>query len=108
MKKIIRHKFSAKPTTKDGIKFSSKLEASYYQALVLAQKSGRLLFFLRQVPFHLPGNIRYIVDFVEFWSDGEVKFIDVKGYDTPVSALKRKQVEDIYPIHIDLRSKIKM
>lgn len=96
------HKFHAKPTTVDEIRFSSKAESRYYKCLKLAQESGKLLFFLTQVPFRLPGNTKYVVDFVEFWSDGSVKFVDVKGMKTPMSTLKVKQVEDLYPVKIDI------
>jgi len=101
----IGHKFKAKPTTADGIRFDSKLESRYYQQLKFRQKAGDLIFFLRQVPFYLPANVRYVVDFVEFNSDGSVEFIDCKGYDTPTSKMKRKQVEAIYPIKIKLVTK---
>jgi dissimilatory sulfite reductase (desulfoviridin) alpha/beta subunit len=68
--------------------------------LQLAKKSGQLLFSLRQVPFHLSANIRYVVDFVEFWADGTVRFVDIKGFRTPMYKLKKKQVEAEYPITI--------
>jgi len=102
----MKHKYGAKSIEHDGIKFSSKLEGRYYKQLLLRQKAGDVIFFLRQVPMHLPGNIRYVVDFVEFLSDETVRFIDVKGFDTPVSKLKRKQIEDIYPIKIDIVTKV--
>jgi len=95
-----RHKFNAKRTKVDGVKFSSKREAKHYQDLLLAEQSGDLLFFLRQVPFHLSGGIRYVCDFVEFWRDGEVRFVDIKGFKTPMYLLKKKQVEAAYPITI--------
>jgi hypothetical protein len=98
-----RHKFRAKPSDEDGIRFASKKERAYYQGLKLRQKSGEVLFFLRQAPFHLPGNVRFVVDFIEFWSDGTVHFIDVKGFDTPLGKLKRKQVMDIYPINVEVK-----
>ena len=82
------------------------MEAAYYSRLKLLQQSGEVIFFLRQVPFHIPGNIRHIIDFVEFWSDGTVKFIDVKGMDTPLSIAKRKLVEAHYPIEIDVVKKV--
>lgn len=82
------------------------MEAAYYSRLKLLQQSGEVIFFLRQVPFHLPGNVRYVVDFIEFWSDGTVKFIDVKGMDTPLSIAKRKLVEAHYPIEIDVVKKV--
>jgi hypothetical protein len=97
-----KHKYSAKAVTVDGIRFDSQKEAYYYGKLKLAQKAGELKYFLRQVPFYLPGGVRYVVDFVEFWNDGEVSFVDVKGYDTPQSKQKRKQVEALWPIKIKL------
>lgn len=96
----IGHKFQAIPTDLDGIRFASRREARYYQDLLLAQKSGDLLFFLRQTPFHLPGGVRYVCDFVEFWKNGEVHFVDCKGFITPTYRLKKKQVESLYPIKI--------
>ncbi|HBL23936.1 MAG TPA: hypothetical protein DDZ40_07430 [Deltaproteobacteria bacterium] len=97
------HKFRAKPSEADGIIFASKKEMDYYRELLLRKKSGEVLFFLRQVPFHLPGNVRHVIDFVEFWSDGTVHVVEVKGYDTPLGKLKRKQVEDIFPVTIEVK-----
>lgn len=68
----------------------------------MAQKSGELLFYIRQPSFDLPGGVKYRADFMEFWIDGEVKIIDVKGVDTPQSKMKRKQVEALYPITIHI------
>src|SRR3990167_6520370 len=95
------HKFNAKRTISDGIKFSSKREAAAYEALKMLQNAGDVLFFLRQVPFHLPGGVRYVVDFVTFNADGIVSFIDVKGMKTPMYIAKKKMVESIYPIEIE-------
>lgn len=95
-----RHKFNAKPTTIDDIRFASKKEANYYQGLQLAKKSGELLFFLRQVPFHLPGGVRYVVDFAEFWKNGEVRFVDVKGMKTAMYTAKKQILEATYPVTI--------
>jgi hypothetical protein len=95
----IKHKFNAKPTESNGIRFDSKKEAKYYETLL-----GRndVLFFLRQVPIHLPANVKYVVDFLEFHDDGTVHFVDVKGMETPVFKIKKKMVEDIYPITIEV------
>jgi hypothetical protein len=95
-----RHKFQNVPTEVEGVRFQSKKEARYYQGLLLAQRSGDLLFFLRQTPFHLPGNVRYVVDFVEFWRTGDIRFVDVKGFKTATYRFKKKQVEALYPIKI--------
>ena len=107
----IKHKFNAKSTIVDGIRFDSKIESRYFEKLMLLKKSGEILFFLRQVPFHLPGNIRYLVDFVEFYApknnhQGDVVFTDVKGYMTNMSKLKIKQVESIYGIDINIVKKV--
>lgn len=95
-----KHKFNAKRTERDGFKFDSKKEAEYYDKLCMMKESGNVVFFLRQVPFHLPGNVTYKVDFVEFWSDGSIMFVDVKGMRTPEYITKKKLVEAIYPIKI--------
>ena len=101
MTQRFRHKFKAVPTEVDGIRFASKKEAQYYGELKLRQAAGLVLFFLRQVPFHLPGNIRYVCDFAEFMADGEVRFTDVKGYKTDMYKLKVKQVKDCYGVTIE-------
>lgn len=103
----MKHKYGAKPTKRDNIRFDSKAEARYYDKLKLAQRAGELLFFLRQVPIHLPGNVRYVVDFVEFWAPagdepGDIVWTDVKGVETATFKLKRKQVEELYPIKINV------
>ena len=99
----MRHKYHAKPTTRNGIKFQSKKEARYYDELLLRQRAGEVLFFLRQVPFDLPGNTKYRADFMEFWTNGEVKVIDVKGYQTKEFIKNKKMVESIYPIEIEVK-----
>ena len=97
----IFHKFNAVRTEVNGEKFPSKKEAAYYQQLLLRQKAGDVIFFLRQVPFHLPGGVKYIVDFEEFLSDGTVRFVDTKGMRTSIYIAKKKMVEALYPIKIE-------
>jgi hypothetical protein len=89
-------------TESDGIKFDSKKEARYYDQLKLRVKSGEVLFFLRQVPLHLPGGVRYVVDFQEFHSDGTVRFVEIKGFETAQWLVKKKLVESFYPITIEV------
>lgn len=97
---MLKHKFNAVRTEVDGIKFSSKKEAKHYSELQIAKRSGDLLFCLRQVPFHLPGDVVYRADFLEFWRDGTVRIVDVKGFETQMFRAKRKIVEATYPIKI--------
>jgi len=96
------HKYHASPTSIDGLRFDSKAEAGRYVDLKLLQQAGEVLFFLRQVPFDLPGGVKYRADFMIFYADGTVTVEDVKGVDTPQSRLKRRQVEALYPIKIEL------
>lgn len=97
---MIKHKYKSIITTLDGIKFPSKKEANHYANLKLMKNSGHILFFLRQVPFHLPGNIKYVCDFMVFWTNGDITIEDVKGYKTKLYLTKRKLVESLYPIKI--------
>lgn len=106
LQKVIRHKFGAVKCQRDGKRFSSMLERAYYDQLTLRQKAGEVLFFLMQVPFALPGGARHILDFQVFLSDGTVEFVECKGKDLPMGILKRKQVEEIYPIEIKIVRKV--
>jgi len=100
--KYQRHKYNAIRSEADNIKFDSKKEMNYYLQLKLRVKAGEIIFFLLQTPFNLPGNVKYRVDFQEFHSDGTVHFIDVKGMETSEFRLKKKQVEALYPIKIEI------
>ena len=101
MRNRIRHKFKAVAVKDDGHHFPSKLEWAYYKHLQMLQKAGEVLFFLRQVPFHLAAG-KYLCDFQVFYDDGLVEFIDVKGFMTPMSKFKIKEVEALYPIKIKI------
>jgi hypothetical protein len=102
---MISHKFKAKAVNDDGHRFPSTLEWKYFKYLELLQKSGEVLFFLRQVPFHLPGGVKYVVDFQVFNSDCTVDFVDVKGMATETFKIKVKIVEDLYPVKIKIVEK---
>lgn len=97
---IKRNKYAAKKTEIDGITFHSKREASYYSDLKILKKRGEIVMFLLQVPFHLPGGIKYIADFLVFYASGIVEVVDVKGMKTAEYKLKKKLVEQFYPVTI--------
>lgn len=100
-----RHKFKVSPPEEreaHGIVFDSKLERDYYLYLCERVKRGEVIFFLRQTPFHLPGKTVYRVDFQEFHADGTVHFVDVKGMETDQFRLKKRQVESLYPVEIEI------
>lgn len=91
------HKYNAKATVIDGFRFDSKKEAARYVRNKLLLSNGEMIMQLRQTPFHLPDGVIYRLDFMEFYSDGRILFIDIKGRDTAMSKLKRGQVECLYP-----------
>jgi len=102
MRQRVKHKFCAVSVTHDAIKFPSKAEARRYKELKILQLSGDIIFFLRQPLFDLPGGVTYRADFIIFWADGSVTIEDVKGFETQEFKIKRKQVESLYPIKIEL------
>lgn len=97
-----RSKYAAQPTEVDGIRFDSKAEARFYLQLKAQVEAGTVAYFLRQVPIHLPGRTRYVVDFLVFETSGRARYIDVKGMETQTFRLKKRQVEDLYPIQIEV------
>lgn len=101
MVRLTYHKFGAKRTEYEGVQYASKKEARYAQELDLRVRAGEVVFYLRQVPFHLPGGVVYRVDFAEFATNGEVHFVDVKGMRTKDYITKKKLVEALYPVTIE-------
>ena len=91
-----KHKYNAKPTEVDGIRFDSKKEANYYIQLKLRQAAGEVIGWLRQVPIHLPGGTILRIDFLEFHADETVHFVDVKGMETDAFKIKRREAEAAY------------
>ena len=98
----VRHKFRAVAVENDGIKFSSKKEARVYQNLKLKQAAGEVVFFLRQVPFYLPGGVKYVCDFQVFYAAGNVRFLDAKGMQTESFKAKKRMVEALFPVEIEM------
>ncbi len=96
------HKYSATAVVIDGIRFDSKREGRYYTQLKLRIDAGEVFYFHRQVPIQLPGGVTYRVDFLEFWADGSIHYVDVKGFETPEFKMKKKMVEDLFPIEIEV------
>jgi hypothetical protein len=93
-------KFHAVICEADGIKFRSKKERKRYLELCALRSAGEC-WFLRQTPFHLPGNTKYSCDFMVFWKDGHVTVEDVKGHQTKEFIRAKKQVEALYPVVIE-------
>lgn len=104
-------KYRSRFVVVDGIKFRSQKEAAHYRGLCFGREAGTVKWFLRQVPFHLPGGVKYLADFVVVrplsWDGVEtdptacvVQVVDVKGYRTAAYKRNKKMVEALYGIEI--------
>lgn len=112
------HKYHAKKTIVDGIKFDSKAEAQRYIFLKALEQKGTISDLKRQVPFLLipalnlkkphrkngrlvyqERKVTYVADFV-YQKDGETIVEDVKGVKTPEYIIKRKLMLQKYGIEI--------
>lgn len=93
-------KYKNRKTVVDGIKFDSIKESVRYDLLKRAKADGYVKWFLRQVPFRLPGGTIWRADFLVVWKDGSITIEDVKGYRTQVYKIKKREVEAQYGIEI--------
>jgi len=90
----------------DRLKFPSKKHRTHYLTLKAMQQNGEIRFFLREVPFDLPGHyengrvVRHYVDFMLCLPDGTFRYEEVKGRDLAMGKLKRLQTEELYGIRI--------
>ena len=99
-----RNKYGNRRVVVDGKIFDSQHEADYYfDVLLPMRQAGKLKLLLRQVPFELPGGIKYIADFFTVDQAGEVTVIDAKSEATRKNRVyinKKKQMKAIWGIEI--------
>lgn len=98
-----RTKYGNQRVEIDGKKFDSKHEAEVYAGLMLRKRAGELKLVLRQVSFDLPGNIRYVADFVTMDPAGNIEVIDAKSAATRKNRVyinKKKQVKSEWGFEI--------
>lgn len=99
-----RQKYGNRKLTVDGMKFDSQHEADVYFGILLPSwKCGTYKLLARQVPFDLPGGIKYIADFLTVSVDGHVSVIDAKSDATRKNRVyinKKKQMRAIWGIEI--------
>ena len=98
------HKYRAKETWVDNIRFPTKLEARCYEWLKLRQQAGDVRWFIRQPMFDLGGGVRHKVDFLAVLATGGIELIEAKGRDIPEGKARRKIVEAKYGVKIQLWS----
>ena len=92
-----RSKYNNVKTELDGIRFDSKAEARRYSELMLLLRAEEIQGFDRQPSFLLPGDVRYMPDFIVCGADGQVWVEDVKGVTTAAFRIKQKLWLERYP-----------
>lgn len=98
-----RNKYGNQKTESGGRKFDSKHEAKVYEELRLRCMAGEFLGLGLQVPFFLPGRIKYVADFVGLKPDGSYVVMDAKSEATrkdKVYRLKKKMMREC--LHLEI------
>ena len=100
-------KYNSKRVEFQGITFDSKMECDFYKYLLELKEAGKVLSITLQPTMMLIGkfekygkkfrSITYTPDFYVEYSDGRKEYIDVKGFSTDASELRRKLFDSIYP-----------
>lgn len=99
------HKYGARATVVDNIRFPSRKEANRYAELKLLERADAVRDIRCQVRMPIEVNsvhvADYICDFVYWDTDKKARiWEDVKGFRTDVYKLKKKLVEALYGISI--------
>ena len=105
-------KYKSRKAEVDGYTFDSKAEARYYEQLKWLLEHKEIKSFRLQPRYTLLESfkkngktfrkIEYIADFEIHHIDGSIEVVDVKGYETPVFAIKRKMFEKAYPYKLSI------
>lgn len=76
-KAALYHKFGAKPTYVDCIRFDSKAEANRFRKLLLLKKGGILKYFIRQPIFDIGGGVKARADFLNVYRASSEKIMKI-------------------------------
>lgn len=96
-------KYRNKRTEMDGVVYDSKHEARVAAELQMRARAGEFSAVARQVPFELPGGVRYVADFVVLRCDGRYDVLDAKSEATSrdkAYRIKKKLMKDKYGIEV--------
>lgn len=96
-----KHKYNAKSTSINSIKFRSLHEASVYSDLKMYHKFGKIQGFALQPKFDLDNETTWKVDFIVIKNDGSVELIEAKGKETEDYKIKLRLLREKYP-HLNL------
>lgn len=95
------HKYRAKPTIVDGIKFASAKEARRYGVLKQLEKAGKIDELRLQVRYPIVIETVYVADFVYIDNHtGKYVVEDVKGYKTREYLRKKKLMRKQHGVDI--------
>lgn len=94
-----QHKYKAKPTAVDGIRFASEKEAERYGQLKLLERAGKISRLELQVPYKLVIEETYLADF-RYVENGETVVEDAKGFLTKEYKRKRKAMKKQHGVTI--------
>lgn len=98
-----RQKYGNTRVEIDGKRFDSIHEAQVYDQLMGRWMAGELQVVMRQVPFDLPGGIKYIADFCTVDREGRFEVLDAKSSITRRNRVyinKKKQMHSIWGLDI--------
>lgn len=99
-----QNKYRNRKVTSGGLKFDSVHESKVYEELRLRCLAGEYICLGTQVPFFLPGGIKYIADFLVIRPSGEWIVMDAKSDATrkdKVYRLKRRLMKEC--LHIEIQ-----
>lgn len=99
------HKYNAKATVVDGIKFPSRREANRYGELKLLERAGEIAQLEMQIrfPLKIDGFLvaTYVLDFRYYDNvKNEIIHEECKGFKTDVYQIKKKLMRAIYGIEL--------
>ncbi len=87
----------------DGYTFMSKLERDVYMHLKLLQKAGEIKSIQPQKKIYLTeSRIGYIADFECVDKNGEIFYVEAKGFETEIWLLKKKLYKYYGPARLDI------
>lgn len=101
-----KNKYGAVRTQVGCLTFASKREAKHYQELKLRERNGSISNLVLQPSYNIEINGQHIckvvLDFYYMDRDRKEHTIDVKGRDNALSKLKRKLVQAMYKIEVEI------
>lgn len=85
-----------------GMMFDSEHELTKYKEFKLQELAGEIRSVVRQVSMPLSGSKRRIrLDFMIVEKNGQIRWVDAKGFSTPAWECKRDQIQSAYGINIE-------